>query len=63
MPKVERVEIGRLSLVRETEDGRIQQIGLTEEQSKMLQLYVAVISEGNPLLAMNEKYDLKLKNM
>ena len=56
-----RVKIGNLALVQETEDGRIRQIGLTEEQSKQLQFYCALISQGSPLVQMGEEYDLFLK--
>lgn len=62
MPQFERLEIGKLSLVQETEDGRIIQIGLTEGQSEMLQTMVAVISQGSPLVQMSEDYDLILKS-
>jgi hypothetical protein len=62
MAQFERLEIGQVSLVQETEDGRIRQIGLTEEQSKMLQILVASISQGSPLVQMGEEYDLVLKS-
>ena len=61
MAQFERLEIGKLSLVQETEDGRIRQIGLTEEQSEMLQIMVAIISKENPIVQMGEEYDLKLR--
>jgi len=61
MAQFERLSIGRVGLVQETEDGRIRQIGLTEEQSKMLQVLVASISQGDPLVQMGEEYDLVLK--
>jgi len=62
MTKFERTEIGNIALVQETEDGRIRQIGLTEEQSKQLQFYCALISKGQPLVQMPEDYDLILKH-
>ena len=62
MAQFERLEIGQVSLVQETEDGRIRQIGLSEEQSKMLQILVASISQGSPLVQMGEEYDLILKS-
>jgi hypothetical protein len=62
MAQFERLSIGRVGLVQETEDGRIRQIGLTEEQSKMLQVLVASISQGEPLVQMGEEYDLVLKH-
>jgi len=61
MATFERAEIGRLALVQETEDGRIMQIGLTEEQSKQLQFYCAIISKEQPLVQMGKEYDLYLK--
>lgn len=62
MATFERLEIGKLSLVQETEDGRIRQIGLTEEQSKQLQFYAGLISINSPLVQMGEEYDLVLKS-
>jgi len=62
MAKFERLEIGSVGLVQEAEDGRIRQIGLTEEQSKMLQILVAQISKDSPLVQMGEEYDLVLKS-
>ena len=62
MGQFERLKIGKLALVQETEDGRIRQIGLTEEQSKELQFYCALISKNNPMVQMGEEYDLVLKN-
>lgn len=61
MAEFERLEIGKIALVQETEDGRIRQIGLTEEQSNTLQLLLASISRGRPLVQMGEEYDLVLK--
>jgi len=61
MAQFERLEIGKLSLIQETEDGRIRQIGLTKEQSDMLQIMVAIISKENPIVQMGEEYDLKLR--
>ena len=45
MSQFEKLEIGQLGLIQETEDGRIRQIGLTKEQSKQLQFYCALISK------------------
>ena len=61
--KFERLDIGAVGLVQETEDGRIRQIGLTKAQSKMLQVLVASMSNGSPLLQMGEEYDLVLANV
>ena len=63
MAQFERTEIGNLALVQETEDGRIRQIGLTEEQSKQLQFYCALISKNQPLVQMGKEYDLVLERL
>ena len=62
MAKFERLNIGAVGLVQETEGGRIRQIGLTGEQSNMLQVLVASISSGSPLVQLGEEYDLVLKS-
>ena len=61
MAEFERLKIGSIGLVQETEDGRIRQIGLTEEQSNMLQYYLGIMSKTQPLVQMGEEYDLELK--
>lgn len=61
MAQFERAKIGSICLVQETEDGRIRQIGMTEEQNKQLQFYIALISEQGSLIRMGEDYDLVLK--
>lgn len=58
---VERSDIGTICLVQETDDGRIRQIGLTEDQSRILQLFLASLSKEKPLVIMGEDYDLVLK--
>ena len=60
--KFERLEIGKVGLIQETEDGRIIQIGLRSEQSEMLQTFLAVISQDKPLVQMGEDYELVLKS-
>lgn len=60
--KFSRLELGKIGLVQETEDGRIIQIGLRPEQSKMLQIFLGTISQGNPLVQMGEDYELVLKS-
>ncbi len=62
MAQFERAEIGSICLVQETEDGRIRQIGLTQEQNKQLQFYVALISKSSPIVQMGEDFDLVLKS-
>ena len=62
MENFKRLELGKFGLVQETEDGRIVQIGLSVEQSEILQLFLATISKDNPLVVMGEDYELVLKN-
>ena len=62
MAKFETVEPGTIALIQQTPEGRILQIGLTTEQSKQLQIYLAIISKNNPLVQMGEDYDLVLKS-
>lgn len=62
MPKFSLAEPGTFCIIQQTEDGRIRQIAMTEEQSKALQLFLgAMSSEERPLIAMPEEYDLVLK--
>lgn len=55
-------EIGTICLIQQTEDGRIVQISTTKEQSAMLQLFLATISQDSKLIIMPEEYDLVLKS-
>lgn len=61
MLKLERLEIGSIGLVQETEDGRIRQIALDAESSQKLQIFLAALSNNNPMVQMGEEYDLMLK--
>jgi hypothetical protein len=58
----EYLEPGAIGLIRQTEDGRIMQIGLTERQSNCLQEFLVQISKGSPLCLMGEEHDLVLKS-
>ena len=60
--KFGRLELGKIGLIQETEDGRIIQIGLRPEQSEMLQIFLGKISQGKPLVQMGEDYELILKS-
>ena len=60
--KVETVDVGTIALIQQTETGRILQVAMTTEQSKMLQILLASISQGQPLVQMGEDYDLILKS-
>jgi hypothetical protein len=54
-------EIGEITLIQGTENGRIIQIGLSTEQHELLQMFLAEISKESPLIQMGEEYDLVLK--
>ena len=62
MAKFELVEPGTIALIQQSETGRIMQVGLTPEQSEMLQKFLAIISANSPLIRMGEDYDLILKS-
>jgi len=62
MNKFETVEVGTIALIQQTEDGRILQIGITPEQSNILQFFLAKLSEESKLIQMPEEYDLVLKS-
>lgn len=59
--KFENVEVGTIALIQQTETGRILQVALTEEQSRMLQFFLALISQGSPFVQMGEEHDLVIK--
>jgi hypothetical protein len=59
--KIETVEAGTIALIQQTETGRILQIAITAEQSEVLQMFLASISQTNPLIQMGEDHDLVLK--
>jgi hypothetical protein len=61
MSKFETLDVGKVALIQQTEDGRIVQIGLTKSQSELLQVFLASISKESPLIQMPKEYDLKLK--
>ena len=62
MATFETVDVGTIALIQQTETGRILQIGITTEQSKMLQFFFAKLSETSTLIQMPEDYDLVLKS-
>ena len=56
------LEVGTIGLIQQQENGRILQIGLTVEQSKMLQMFLSWLSQEIKLIQMTEEYDLVLKS-
>ena len=61
MAKFETVDPGVIALIQQTKEGRILQIALTQAQSNMLQIFLASISQQDPLVQMSEEHDLVLK--
>lgn len=62
MSEFENVKAGTIALIQQQENGRILQIGLTKQQSDMLQFFLAKLSEESKLVQMPEEYDLILKS-
>ena len=62
MENFKELEVGALGLIQRDETGRISQIGLTEYQSKLLQLFLASMSQEQKLIRLPESYDLILKD-
>lgn len=62
MREIHNLKKGDFGLAYIDEDGRIMQIGLNTEQSKMLQLFLAALSMDQPLLKLKEDYELVLKS-
>ena len=62
MAKLTELKVGAIGLIQQQEDGRISQIGLTPEQSKLLQIFLASLSKESKLIKMSKDYDLVLKN-
>ena len=60
MVKISYVEPETISLIQQTKEGRIVQIAITENQSKMLQNFMAILSKEHPLVIMNPEHDLVL---
>jgi hypothetical protein len=62
MAKFETVKAGEIALIQVQEDGSISQIGLTKQQSQMLNFFMATLSKEQSLLKMPSDYDLVLKS-
>jgi len=62
MKNFKTLEPGKIALIQQTDDGRILQIGLTESQSGMLQGFLSILSQTQPLVQMGEDWDLVLKS-
>jgi hypothetical protein len=53
-----KTELGQVGLITETEDGRIIQLGMTEEQSSVLQVLVASMSREKPFIKIEGENEL-----
>ena len=62
MPQFRQAEPGSICLIQGTQDGRIVQIALTEDQNIMLQALLASMSGLQSFVQMGEEYDLILKS-
>lgn len=55
------ITAGQIGLVQLSKDNVIRQIGLTEQQRRTLEIFLASLSKERPLVLMGEEYDLVLK--
>jgi len=55
------LENGEVGII-QIDGDRVVQLGLTIEQSKMLQIFLASISQSSPIVKMGEEHDLILKH-
>lgn len=61
MEKFIEVKKGDIALIQQQENGDICQIGLTKEQSKMLQIFLASLSKESKLILLPKQFNLYLK--
>ena len=56
------LENGEIGLVQQTPTGRIIQIGMTPEQSRVLQAFLGSLSQESPLIQLGNEFELIFKN-
>lgn len=61
MAKFKQLEGDAVGLVMLGKDGGDVQIGLSQEQSDMLQMFAAMLSQHSPLAKLGEDYNLYFK--
>ena len=61
MAKFKQLEGDAVGLVMLSKDGGVVQIGLSQEQSDMLQMFAAMLSQDSPLIKLGEEYNLYFK--
>lgn len=62
MANFTQLEVGKIALIQQDEEGNIIQIGLLKDQSELLQLFLASLSKESKLVKMPESYNLVLKS-
>jgi len=62
MANFSQLEVGKIALIQQDDNGNIIQIGLSKDQSEMLQLFLASLSKESKLVKMPEDYNLVLKS-
>lgn len=60
--EIKKAKTGQFGIITENKNGVIKQIGLTEEESKMLELFLSSISKVSPLVELPKEYDLTVLN-
>lgn len=60
--EIQNANAGKLGLIQQLEDGTITQIGLTPDQSELLQSLVASLAGGKPLIRLPKQYNLEIIN-
>lgn len=59
--KVKSLKQNEIGLIRQRSNGVYQQIALTEEQSNELHNFLSFLSQNQPFMGADEKYDLIFK--
>jgi hypothetical protein len=62
MKKIQELEKGKIGLIQEQPDGTIIQLGLNEEQTLLLQYFLAILSKESPIVKLDSEYELIFKN-
>jgi hypothetical protein len=55
------IKDGKIGLIT-TDNGRIVQLAMTEEQNTTIQFLIGLLSQKEPLIKMDEEHDLVLKS-
>ncbi len=63
MPKFIEQKVNGYGIIQKQEDGSLIQIGLTEPQYHLFELFLSTISAEKPLIKLPEEYNLTFKNI